>query len=100
MRMSLFIATLVGIGFLAHSAFAETCTSPDDASCTITCDDGCLAGTGDEGCITQCSNTAVTPRSKPLTGRISADIKKLPFDVLLKRLATPAAAGVFLVRHE
>jgi hypothetical protein len=43
MRMlALFFPTLVGIGFLAHSAFAETCTSPDDPSCTITCDDGCL----------------------------------------------------------
>jgi hypothetical protein len=88
MRMWLF---LVGIEFLACSAFAETCTSPDEPSCTITCDEGCLAATGDGGCITQCSDTAVTPQFKPVTGRVSADIKKLPVDVLLKRLATPRA---------
>jgi len=68
MRTVMFFPTLVGIGFLAQSALAETCTSPDDPSCTITCDDGCLAGTGEGGCITQCSNAPVVPRSKPLTG--------------------------------
>jgi hypothetical protein len=99
MRMSvLFFPTLVGIGFLAYPAFAETCTSPDDPSCTITCDDGCLAGTGDGGCITQCSNAAVAPQSKALTGRVSVDIKKLPIDVVLKRLAVPRAQ--LLNRHD
>ena len=89
--MSLIFPTLVGIGFLACSAFAETCTSPDEPSCTVTCDEGCLAATGDGGCITQCSDTVVTPHSKALAGRISAEIKNLPLDVLLKRLATPRA---------
>ena len=84
MRM-LFFATVVGIGFLHCSAFAETCTS------TITCDEGCLAATGDGGCITLCSDTPITPHSQALTGRVSDEIKKLPLDVLLKRLATPRA---------
>ena len=98
MRTVMFFPTLVGIGFLAQSALAETCTSPDDPSCTITCDDGCLAGTGEGGCITQCSNAPVPPRSKPLTGRVSVDIKKLPIDVVLKRLAVPRAQ--LLHRHD
>ena len=91
MRMSVFFAALAAIGFLPCSAFAETCTSPDEPSCTITCDEGCLAATGDGGCVTQCSDTPVTPHSQALTGRVSAEIKKLPLDVLLKRLATPRA---------
>jgi hypothetical protein len=64
MSMSLFFAALVGIGFLAHSAFGETCTSPDDPTCTITCHEGCLAATGDGECITQCSDTAVSHRGR------------------------------------
>jgi hypothetical protein len=91
MRMSVFAAASVAIGFLACSAFAETCTSPGEPSCTITCNEGCLAATGDGECITQCSDTPVTPHSQALTGHVSAEIKKLPLDVLLKRLATPRA---------
>jgi hypothetical protein len=88
-RIALLFATVVGTGLLAQPAFAETCTSPDDPSCTITCDDGCLAGTGDAGCVTECSDNAAAARqSKVLSGRVSVDVKKLPIAELLKRLAT------------